>query len=128
MEDVIKNRASKVKREANRLKKVFVSLPKDKMDTALSMVQNAAFMTVTLQELQEKMMTDGIVVSYKNGANQFGTKKSPEVEIYNTMVKNHMAIIKQLTELLPAGELFPEKVKPEDKLVSFLNANRKKKA
>lgn len=32
-------------------------------------------------------------------------KKSPEVEIYNTMIKNHLSIMKQLTDLLPKSNV-----------------------
>lgn len=91
----------KIKKEFNRLKRIFKNLPKDKKDTAISLIRNAAFMTVTLDELQEAINQNGVVSEYQNGANQWGTKKSPEVEVYNTMIKNHMNVIKQLCELLP---------------------------
>ena len=90
-----------IKKEMLRLKKIFKNLEKDKWDTALSLIKNAAFMTITLEDLQETINREGAVSEYQNGENQWGTKKSPEVEIYNTMIKNHMAIIKQLADLLP---------------------------
>lgn len=90
-----------IKKEMLRLKKIFKNLEKDKWDTALSLIKNAAFMTITLEDLQETINREGAVSKYQNGENQWGTKKSPEVEIYNTMIKNHMAIIKQLADLLP---------------------------
>ena len=90
-----------VKKELARLKKIFRDLPKDKMDTCESLIQNAAFMHVTLIDLQLTINKEGAVSTYQNGENQWGTKKSPEVDIYNTMIKNHMNIIKQLTDLLP---------------------------
>ncbi len=90
-----------IKKEMSRLKRIFKELEKDRMDTASSLIRNAAFMTVTLLDLQETINREGAVSEYQNGENQWGTKKSPEVEIYNTMIKNHMTIIKQLTDLLP---------------------------
>ncbi|MDD4780348.1 MAG: hypothetical protein PHT02_07070 [Tissierellia bacterium] len=90
-----------VKKEMLRLKRIFKDMEKDKWDTALSLIKNAAFMTVTLEDLQETINREGAVSEYQNGENQWGTKKSPEVEIYNTMIKNHMTIIKQLSDLLP---------------------------
>ncbi|MDQ0859775.1 hypothetical protein [Bacillus sp. V2I10] len=57
MDDLVKKRATKVKKEVSRLKKIFASLAIDKMNTAQSMIQNASFMTVVLQELQDKMET-----------------------------------------------------------------------
>lgn len=66
-----------------------------------SLIENAAFMSVTLEDLQETMNSNGVVSKYQNGENQWGTKKSPEVEIFNTMIKNHSVVMKQLTDLLP---------------------------
>ena len=91
----------RIKKELNRLKRIFKDLPKDRKDTVLSLIGNAAFMTVTLEDLQNAINKGGVISEYKNGENQFGTKKSPEVEVYNTMIKNHTAIIKQLADLLP---------------------------
>ena len=65
-------------------------------------------MTVTLEDLQETINREGAVSEYQNGENQWGTKKSPEVEIYNTMIKNHMTIIKQLSDLLPKAPPKPD--------------------
>lgn len=90
-----------IKKEILRLKRIFKDLEKDKWDTAISLIKNAAFMSVTLEDLQETINREGAVSEYQNGENQWGTKKSPEVEIYNTMIKNHMTIIKQLSDLLP---------------------------
>lgn len=85
-----------------RLRKVFEDLDKNKLNTVMSLIQNAAFMTVTLEELQDVINKDGCISEYKNGENQYGTKKSPEVEIHIAMTKNHASIIKQLTDLVPA--------------------------
>ncbi len=65
------------------------------------------FMSITLADLQKKINEEGVVSEYQNGENQFGTKKSPEVEIYNIMIKNYMTAIKQLTDLLSKQEFNP---------------------
>jgi hypothetical protein len=62
-------------------------------------------MAVTLQDLQDEINVSGCVATYQNGENQWGTKKSPEVEIYNSMIKNHMQVMKQLTDLTPSNDL-----------------------
>lgn len=100
------SRESKIKKEENRLKRIFKDLDKNKKNTVLSLIKNAAFMSVTLDELQEEINKNGCVSEYQNGKNQHGTKKSPEVDIHISMTKNHAAIIKQLCELVP-----PEKKK-----------------
>lgn len=91
----------RIKKEVNKLKKLYINLDDKTKKAVYSLIENAAFMIVTLKDLQETIKINGVVSEYQNGENQWGTKKSPEIEIYNTMIKNHMSIIKQLTDLLP---------------------------
>lgn len=97
-------RAKRVKKEILKLRKSFKNIPKNYMNVVCSLVETAAFTTVLLEDLQKTINTQGATQKYKNGENQWGVKKSPEVEIYNTTVKNHATIIKQLCDLIPAGE------------------------
>jgi len=89
------------KKEIVRLKRLFKDISKEKIDTVNSLIENAAFMTIQLEDLQKVITENGVISEYQNGANQWGTKKSPEIEVYNVMIKNQMSIIKQLTDLLP---------------------------
>ena len=93
----------RISKEIARLKKLFKNIPKDTINAVLALIRNAAFMTVTLEDLAEVINQNGVISEYQNGENQWGTKKSPEVEIYNAMVKNLASIIKQLTSLIPEG-------------------------
>lgn len=72
-----------------------------------SLMQRAAFMRITLEDLEIAINENGPVSEYKNGENQWGTKKSPEVEVYTTMAKNYAAIMKQLLDLIPKEEEKP---------------------
>lgn len=94
-------KGKRIKKEIKRINTILKEIDKNTIKGVKSLIENAAFMSVTLEDLQETINTDGPVSEYQNGANQWGTKKSPEVEVYNVMVKNHMAIMKQLTDLLP---------------------------
>ena len=100
----------KIKKEIARLKRVFKDLDKNKLQTVESLIKNAAFMAVSLEELQEIINAEGYVVEYQNGENQKPTNQSDAVKTHIAMTKNHAAIIKQLTDLVP-----PEK-KKESKL------------
>lgn len=75
-------------------------------------------MAESLDELQETIREKGFTEEYQNGANQHGIKKCSEVEIYNTMIKNYMGVIKQLVDLLPDGE------SGGDELLDFIGAKR----
>jgi len=91
----------KIKKEIERLSKVFKSLDKNKLATVQSLIKAAAFMAITLDELQEKINQDGYTQEYQNGANQSGVKKSSEVEMHIAMTRNQTTVIKQLVDLCP---------------------------
>ena len=92
---------TRIKRERERLLEIFSELDEKRRNTAVSLIENAAFMTVTLEDLRKTISENGVVSEYQNGENQFGTKKSPEVEVYNTMIKNFTTIIKTPCDMLP---------------------------
>lgn len=113
------SKEERIKKEIKRLKKIFNKLDDDIKKVTQSLIENAAFMSVTLEDLQEVINAEGVISEYQNGANQWGTKKSPEVEVYNTMIKHYMNIIKQLTDLLPKDE---EVVEEDDGFEDFINS------
>lgn len=90
-----------IKCEIKRLKKIFENLTQDAASVAEKLIENAAFMAVSLNELQRLINEKGYTEEYQNGENQFGTKKSSEVDIYNTMIKNFNTTMKQLIDMLP---------------------------
>lgn len=90
-----------IKKEIAKLNKLFKDMEPKFKKTVQSVIENAAFMAITLRELQEHLNKNGLTCEYQNGENQWGTKKSPEVEIYNTMIKNFISAMKSLTDLLP---------------------------
>lgn len=101
---MIMEKDKRINAEQKKLGRIFADIDEKRCGTVQRLIDNAAFMAVTLEDLQTQINENGVVSEYQNGENQWGTKKSPEVEIYNTMIKNYTAIIKQLTELLPEGE------------------------
>lgn len=112
-----KEKLARVDKEKRKLRRQFSKIDAKTKKVVESLIENAAFMIVTLEDLQEEINRNGAVSFYQNGENQWGTKKSPEVEIYNTMIKNHMTIMKQLTDLLPKMTHNP---KDEDGFDSFV--------
>ena len=95
-----KTKQQRMDAEIKRLCKLFAEADESRKSVMQSLIENAAFMAVTLEDLQKEINENGAVSTYKNGENQYGTKKSPEVEIYNTMIKNHAAVLKQLSDML----------------------------
>lgn len=108
---------AKILAEIKRLNSVFAKLENKQKKATTKLIDNAAFMAISLQDLQDSINTKGFVEPYKNGENQHGVKKTTEVDIYNTMIKNYSSIIKQLTDLLPKIE---HNVKIDDGFSAFL--------
>lgn len=108
-----------IKKEIKKINIIFKDLDRNVKKTVESLIQNAAYMAVTLRELQSTLNQNGLISEYQNGENQWGTKKSPEVEIYNTMVKNYISAMKALNDFLPK-----EKIKnmDDDDFESFVNS------
>lgn len=94
---------TRYKRAREELYEIFSELDEKTKKTVEKLLDNAAFIALKLEDLQGEINEKGMVTEYQNGANQFGTKKSPEVEIYLSMVKNYREIINTLANALPDG-------------------------
>lgn len=90
-----------IKKEITKVNRLFKDMDPKIKKSVQSVIENAAFMAVTLRELQEYLNKNGLTCEYQNGENQFGVKKAPEIDIYNTMIKNFVSTMKSLTDLLP---------------------------
>ena len=108
----------RISAEIKRLNGIFSKMSKTTKKVVKSLIENAAFMTITLEDLQESINANGVICEYQNGANQYGTKKSPEVEVHLSMTKNHTQIMKQLADLIPKEQPKQE----DDGFDDFLNA------
>ena len=99
-----KTKDQRIKTEKTRLRGIFRDLDENKKKLVTPLIEKAAFMSVELDDLQATIETEGWTSEYQNGQNQWGTKKSPEADTYIALSKNYAAVIKQLTELVPAAK------------------------
>lgn len=88
------------KKEQNRIKKLYKNLPKDRLEIAKKLIERAAYMLVSLEDMEAKINKDGLVVEMPQGAYKI-ERAHPLLQPYNAMVKNYNATVKQLNELLP---------------------------
>jgi hypothetical protein len=94
----------KIRKETRRLLKVFEGLEPNKLETVAALIDRAAYITVSLQELEAELNTYGWVEEYYNGRNQSGVKKSAAAEVHISLTKNLNAIMKQLLDLVPPAQ------------------------
>ena len=109
-----------IKAEKRKLAGIYTRLDKKTKKAVDSLIDEAAFMGASLYELRQIIDKKGYTEIYQNGANQKGVKKCSEVEIYNTMIKNYMATIKQLTDLIPKEQT--AKTNTSDGFEDFINS------
>lgn len=112
----ISNKDKRIKKEISKFRKIFKNLDEDKKKILEKLIENVAFMSVTLEDLQESIKEKGCIEEYKNGENQFGYKESTESKVYNSTIKNYNTCIRQLIDQLPKNENTP----PEDDFGAFL--------
>ena len=87
--------------EIERLTALFEGADANKRALVTPLIENAAFMRVTLDEMQAIINRDGVIDHYTNGQHQGGAKASAAVQGYNSLVKNYAAVIKTLMGLVP---------------------------
>lgn len=121
--------AGKTKEEIIRAEKLQLSKISAKYDSntkkaTASLIDEAAFQAASLYELRQIINEKGYTEIYQNGANQKGIKKASEVEIYNALIKNYQATIKQLTDLIPKEERSAKQTDGDDFLDFLGEKNR----
>ena len=91
----------RIRQEYERMKELFAAMPENELRFCDPLLQNAAFMKVTLEDLQQAINENGVTDSYQNGANQSGTKASADLQAYNSLAKVYNALMDKLSGKLP---------------------------
>ncbi len=96
------SREKRIEHELSRISIYFEELDENKKAMIEPLLQNAAFMRIALEDLQEEISKEGPVEQYKNGNQQYGMKQSAALQAFNSTIKNYAVVIKTLTGFLPA--------------------------
>lgn len=92
---------NRINSELERLSELASGVDKNQLAALTPLLQNAAFMKVTLEDLQEIINREGVTERYQNGANQHGIKQSATLQSYNALIKNYAAVVKAIARELP---------------------------
>jgi len=95
------DKGRRISAEYRRMRELFAALPENELSFCDPLLQNAAFMFATLQDLQEAINANGVTDVYQNGANQTGTKASADLQAYNSLAKVYNALMDKLMAKLP---------------------------
>lgn len=94
-------KSDRIKSRLEELKELYADLSPEKMKLAKPLIDNAAFLEVELEDLQNIIASSGAVEDYKNGENQYGKKIASEVQSYNALLKSYNTVNNRLADLLP---------------------------
>lgn len=105
---------TRIKREKERLLKIYECLEPNVYKTCYSIICTLAFISVSLEDLQDEIIKTGWVETYQNGENQYGQKKSAAGDAHISLTKNQLSITNKLLEYTP-----PEK-REETRLAALM--------
>ncbi len=94
-------KTNKIAAEKRKLVKIFEEIPENKKKLCSKLIDNAAFMAVTLEDLQKTINDEGPVLVSVNGNGFEITQEHPAQKSYISMMGKYSAVIGQLTNLLP---------------------------
>ena len=115
------DKQTRIKKEVSRLKRLFSKIDPQKKKLVFATIDDVAFMTITMQDLRESIIREGTTVEYKNGENQYGTKQSPDAQLYLQMSQKQTAAMKILIDCLPKTQ--PKAaVEKSDGFEDFINS------
>ncbi len=111
------DKVKRIKKEKSRLRRTLKEVDESKKKAVESAIDDVAFMAVTMEDLRENIIRDGTTVEYKNGENQFGTKQSPDAQLYLQFSQKHTQAMKILLDCMPKTE---KPVKKDDGFNDFV--------
>ena len=107
-----------IMREKGRLLNWFKASPV--REQAIRLIDEAAFLRVSCEELRLIMQRDGVIETYRNGANQYGLKRSAAAESYDKFLSQLLKVTKQIRDLADVTGQSAE----TSELLAFIAAGR----
>ena len=111
----------RVKKEFNRLKRLYKDLPKDVLYLVEGLLYEAADLRVRLEDIRQDLDDNGYDEMFSQSPDQEPYERErPQARRYIAMNKNYQSIMKQLGDRLPKVEL-PTKEPESDGFDEFVN-------
>lgn len=118
-----KSKEARIKREKNKIKKILSDVPESKIKLNERLIENVAFMGVTLEDLQKQINEEGSVITAKNGNGFDVTQEHPAQKAYVAMMAKYSPAMSQLMSLLPDNKT-DSVTKAGEKLAKFVANGR----
>lgn len=122
----------RISSEIERLNNILVNIHESKRNIAKGLIENIAFMSVMLEDMQEEIKKKGATIEAVNGNGFTVISENPTMKSYNTTVNRFTTATKQLFDLLPKDlpDIIPVQQaqvdeKPKDALQAFQDKYKK---
>lgn len=111
----------KIRQEKNRIAKIYKNINMDRDITKVldGLISDAAFMRVSLEEVKQKLIKEGMMEKFVNGSQEFMREK-PEAKLFLNFMKQYANTMKQLIDLMPVQV----KDEEQDQLLQFFQSGK----
>jgi len=98
-------KAELIQAEKRRLTKFFKKIEPEKQGITTGLIERAAFMRISLDEMEIDLLENGFTELFSQGDQEPYDRKRPVVDAYNQLNNGYPKVIKQLVDLLPKEDL-----------------------
>lgn len=107
-----------IKKEENRLKRIFKKEAESKLDVAVSLIERAAFLRVHIEELEADINENGFTEPFTQSPDVPPyDRERVVVKQFNTMGTSYRNTMKQLNDLLPVNVVIKD---DKNDLIDFI--------
>ena len=106
------------------LMKSFETMPPEQLKVATDLIEQAAFLAVSLEDLAEIISQEGMTETYTNGANQSGRKISSNAKMYSALIGKYSTIITKLLKIVPPVPVDKEREKEIQRKIKEMESDR----
>jgi hypothetical protein len=89
-----------IEKEIEKFNEILKDLTEEKKEVAQRLIERVAFMTITLQILEDTIKTKGPTYLFKNGSQKMMVE-NPAQKSYNAMINRYTSAYEKLINLLP---------------------------
>lgn len=113
----MKSKEERIAAERERLGALFADLDENQQQTAAGLISSAAFLRVTLEDLEAEINAAGCTEEYINGRDQSGVKVSAACQAYAQLNTKYQSTIQKLLKIVPPAPKKP-KEKPAEEIAA----------
>ena len=105
------SKKERIAAERERLAALFADLDANQLQAAAGLISSAAFLRVTLEDLEAEINAAGCTEEYINGRDQSGVKVSAACQAYAQLNTKYQSTIQKLLKIVPPAPKKP--IKPQ---------------